>query len=676
MFCLGSPPYSDAKEPATHCRVHCMDGSCHLLSLTGTASIDDVLRLLHECGAIPAGCPELLLGHRILGRQELVCDVAGCDGLQLVLLRASLHVDLSDNSLLPSGVDALLNGLTSPTNQLRAVSLARTGLCGEEGGTVVARLLQACPGLEFLDISGNNGFGAVSLLSSGIAVSSIAAGIPTCYALQHLAMPDCGIDGSTSGRQLGHFLVMLPNLQKLDIHSNNHLGPDGVMAFAQTLRALNKTMSSLQVVNLGDTGIEGGAGGMAVAQMLARMPQLITLDLANNGGFGVQGLLAVGQHLDAAPDRILAKIDMQHCSLPRDLEPHHFDALLAKCPNMEVIDVGEEHAFDSLPPLNAAPRLRAVRPDDESLAMWHDLQVELAGASISASLQEESLNLGDASGSLNADAIVELCKSSHLRSLKLEHGSLTTCDDGIALARLLGAMDSLENLSLYGNHGFGAHALGAFVKSCPRCCSVRLLNLGECGLAGSDSGTALAHLVEKMPGLSSLHVRKNFRLKNDGVHSFASALSCNAMEALDLGGCSLAKRTAAAAILRIVEISPALRTLSVSGNPQLEETGLCLLVEQILLNTSVRSLSLASCGLSVQDMHLQTLFPSGSSRLESLDLSGNTEIGPQGLQDLLCQLPISVQHVDVSDCGLESVSGGAAIASLVQRCNGRGRLTS
>ena len=660
--------YSDAKEPATHCRVHCMDGSCHLLSLRGSTSVDDVLHLLHARGAVPGGCPELLLGHRILGRHCLWRDVAaGCDELQLVLLRASLHVDFSDNLLLPSGVDALVQGLPSRANQLRAVSLARTGLCGEEGGTIVARLLQACPSLEFLDISGNNGFGAVSLLSSSVSVSSIAAGIPTCYSLQHLVMSDCGIDGSTSGRHLAHFLAMLPNLQKLDIHSNNHLGSDGVLAFAQTLRSSNKTMCSLQVVNLGDTGVEGAAGGTAIAQMLASMPHLFMLDLANNGGFGAQGLLAFGQHLDSTPDRTLAKIDLQHCSLPGDLEPHHFDALLAKCPNMEVVDVGEEHAFDSLSSLNTAPRLRAVRSDDESLAIWHDLHLQLAGTS--ASPQQESFNLGDT-------LVIELCKSSRLRSLKLEHGSLTTCDDGIALARLLGAMHSLENLSLYGNPTFGAHAFGTFVKSCPRCCSVRLLNLGECGLAGSDSGTALAHLVEKMPGLSSLLVRKNFRLQNDGVHSFASALSCNAMEALDLGCCSLAKRTGAAAVLRIVQMSPALRTLSVSGNPQLEEIGLCLLVEQILLNTSVRSLSLASCGLSMQDMHLQTLFPSGSSRLERLDLSGNTEIGPQGLQALLCQLPISLQHVDVSDCGLESVSGGAAIASMVPRCNGQGPLTS
>ena len=577
--------------------------------------------------------------------------------MQLVLLKPSLDVDFSDNSLGPAGMDALTAGFPEGGAcgaQLRAVSLARIGLYGEEGGRMVARLLQAAPGLETLDLSGNNGFGAVSLLSSGLDVASIVLGMPS-YSLHTLILADCSLD-APSGFALAALLTTFPNLKNFDIRSNNHLKAEGLRFFAEGFaQALRGLRCSIRRLDLGDTGLQNVNGGKAVARILRLMPQLAVLNLADNAGLGLDGFLAMGNELEHCS---LVKLDLRKSGLPRDLDSRHFEGLLAKCPSIQLIDVDEKHSFHDWRSLQSVSCLRAARSDQANFASLHP---QLITSSDSSELQQETLGFGGVS----TLGTVELRAHFQLQSLCLDHSNLQTWTDGVALARLLGAMDLLENLSLYGNHDFGKHAFQAFVSSCPRHSNLRFLNLGECGLEGVDSGKALANIVGVLPGLSSLCVQKNHRLRNDGLHSFATVLCCCNLVALDLGCCSLMGRTGAVTVQCILEFMPALHTLSLSGNPQLQQAGLCLVLGEVLPDTNIRSLSLASCGFSPHDMDLQDLFRPRSPRLESLNLSGNTEMGALGLQTLLPQLPTSLQQLDLSDCGLESNAGGAVLSELL-----------
>ena len=634
-----------------------MDGSRYPITLTASETVSDALRQLHKHGAIRSGYPQLLQGQNVLNHQQTWRELraSAADDLQLVLLRPVLVVDISDNALGFCGIDALVTGMQGAS--LRALSLARTGLCGEEAGLKVAQLLQSSPSLESLDLSGNNGFGAISLVASGIDIASIASAMPTCYSLHSLTLADCSLEGSSGGRDLAFLVSMLPNLKSFNIRSNNHLCAQGLLAFAEGLSRADLGCS-IQKLSLEDTGLEEGFGGDAAAQIFAKMPQLAELTLANNA-LGLAGLVALG---DCMPDVTrLTKLDMKKCSLPSDLSSENFDVLVAKCPMIGSIDLEEEQGFDAIVSLQSLPYLRNMQSDSANLCLQHIKESGFENL--------DSLELG-ADENENIVALIALCASSNLRALSLDHGCLQTVNDGIALARLLAAMDVLESLSLYGNLSFGWQAFPAFAEAAPRS-RLRFLNLGECGLAGCDSGRALASLMQQMPELCSLCLRKNHRLQNSGLLAFAERLSCHgSLATLDLSCCAASGQVGTGAILNIVEALPSLRTLSVSGNTQLQEDALRSLLDAVVSKTAVRSLSLASCGLSARDMNLQDIFfPDVECQLESLDLSGNSEIGALGLQTLVPWLPSTIQRLDLGDCGLESVAGGAAIAALVRKCS-------
>ena len=153
------------------------------------------------------------------------------------------------------------------------------------------------------------------------------------------------------------------------------------------------------------------------------------------------------------------------------------------------------------------------------------------------------------------------------------------------------------------------------------------------------------------------------------MQAFANRLRDDAPEhslaEIDLSCCSLAGEEGKEAVLAILQHLPELHTLAVSSNPGLGPY-VAPLLAHVLCDRQISSLSFGSCGISA-DVRFN-LGLDRSPPLTSLDMSGNTEIGPLGLQSFTSQLPkMNLQRLNLADCGLESRAGGDSIAALVSQ---------
>ncbi|CAK9070405.1 unnamed protein product [Durusdinium trenchii] len=608
-----------------------MDGSCFQLKASTTATCQDVISMLHRRGAISRGCPRLLFGKSLLEGSTCLKDVGVSSGseLQLVLSRPTLQLNASDNNLGLDGVEALIEGLPGP---LLKASLMRAGLFGREGGQAVARLLRASPGLEFLDLSGNNGFGALSLCATGIDLKALASEIRTFYSLRYLVLADCNLEGALGGQELACLLSKAPNLKSLDLHSNNNLGSSGLLALSRALRQPTQIIE----LTVEDTGLEEVKGGQAVAALLHQMPLLKGLNLSNNLLLSI-GLQALAESM---PSLSISRLAARNLGLPISLSPEEcdiFQCFLSKCPQLEFVDT-EGHNFDG-PELGCMNLLRPDVSEPEPMDLIQQIEGE---GPLSALLKGHTLEL------------------SKLRSFCPNHSL-----QGAEVVKVLNMMRSLEHLSVNGS----GLALEVLLESLRQSSlnALRFVDLGDCGLT-SAAGRQVSELLQGLPQLRGLSLAKNGRLENGGVQSFGATLGAHSLSEIDLSCCSIAGEEGAEAIFNIFQQLPDLQSCSLSSNPGLGSE-IAKLLEHILCRTRISSVSFASCGVSSGGLALK-LEGQRCLHLTSLNMSGNTEIGPVGLQSFTSQLPnLNLSQVDLADCGLESGAGGNAIASLLTRCH-------
>lgn len=659
-----------------------MDGSVFSVKISLAATCDDLITLLHRRGTISNGCPRLLLGSSLLDGSERLTDMGVSDGseLQLILSRPYLHLDASDNNLGAAGLEALVEGLPGP---LQRASFLRNGLCGKAGGQAVAKLLKASPGLEFLDVSGNNGFGSVSLCDTGIDLKALVAEIHTCYSLLHLILADCSLEGLVGGQHLASLLCKAPNLQCLDVHSNNNLGTSGVLALARAVGTFKRPVK-LTSLTLEDTGLEEENGGAAVAEILNCMPLLTQFNISNNL------LLATGFQalVENMPGKTcLSRLGACNVGLPHRLDREAamcFQLLLSKCPELQVVE-SEGHFFEGPPDLTESlsrmDLLKASGEVDSStqlpkisqLALEHPLSAADLQLLTGLSLQELQKLASFSLGALNANL----------------HGT----EGGLLLINVLVALPNIQHLSFNTSSSSCAgspwasdvvlsillESLGApthgpinrphISQSFPRLqlTLLKSINFSECGLQ-ADAGYILAELLQALPQLRYLSLAKNHRLENAGLHAFGRRLQeeryVHLLAEIDLSCCSIVGEEGKVAIIAILQKLPDLQTLALSSNPGLGSHNAASLLEHVVSYTRISSLSLASCGISASDAHFN-LGPSRSLHLTSLDISGNTEIGPSLKSFTLPKM--NLQRLNLSDCGLESANG-ASLAALLSQC--------
>jgi len=617
------------------------------------------------------------MGTSLLEGSERLRDMGVSDGseLQLILSRPYLHLDASDNNLGAVGLEALVEGLPRP---LQRASFLRNGLCGKLGGQAVAKLLKASPGLEFLDVSGNNGFGSVSLCDTGIDLKALVAEIHTCYSLLHLILADCSLEGLVGGQHLASLLCKAPNLQCLDVHSNNNLGTSGVLALAHAVGTFKRPVK-LTSLTLEDTGLEEENGGAAVAEILKCMPLLTQFNISNNL------LLATGFQalVENMPGKTcLSRLGACNVGLPHRLDREaamFFQLLLSKCPELQVVE-SEGHFFEGPPDLTESlSRMDLLKgsgevdsstelPEISQLALEHplsaaDLQL-LTGLSLQELQKLRSFNLGTLNANLHGTEGGVLLIHVLVALPNIEHLSFnTSCGSPWASDVVLSIL--LE--SLHPTHGpiNRPHISQSFPRL--QLTLLKSINFSECGLQ-ADAGYILAELLQALPQLRYLSLAKNHRLENAGLHAFGRRLQeeryGHSLAEIDLSCCSIVGEEGKVAIIAILQKLPDLQTLALSSTPGLGSHNAASLLEHVVSCTRISSLSLASCGISASDVHFN-LGRSRSLHLTSLDISGNTEIGPSLKSFTLPKM--NLQRLNLSDCGLESANG-ASLAALLSQC--------
>ena len=657
-----------------------MDGSVFEVKISLAATGDDLITLLHRRGTISNGCPRLLMGTSLLEGSARLTDMGVSDGseLQLILSRPYLHLDASENNLGGVGLEALVEGLPGP---LQRASFLRNGLCGKVGGQAVAKLLKASPGLEFLDISGNNGFGSVSLCDTGIDLKALVAEIHTCYSLLHLILADCSLEGLVGGQQLASLLCKAPNLQCLDVHSNNNLGTSGVLALARAVCTFKRPVK-LTSLTLEDTGLEEENGGAAAAEILNCMPLLTQFNISNNLLLAT-GFQALVENMPG--NTCLSRLGASNVGLPYRLDREaamFFQLLLSKCPELQVVE-SEGHFFegprDLTESLSRMDLLKAREvdpstdlPEISQLALDHplsaaDLQL-LTGLSLQELQKLRSFNLGTLNANLHGTEGGVLLINVLDALPKIEHLSFNASCAGSTWASDVGAI-LLESLRpTYGinqPHISQSHISQSFPRL--QLTLLKSINFSECGLQ-ADAGYILAELLQALPQLRYLSLAKNHRLENAGLHAFGRRLQeeryGHLLAEIDLSCCSIVGEEGKVAIIAILQKLPDLQTLALSSNPGMGSHNAASLLEHVVSYTRISSLSLASCGISASDVHFN-LGPSRSLHLTSLDMSGNTEIGPSLKSFTLPKM--NLQRLNLSDCGLESASG-ASLAALLSQC--------
>lgn len=171
-----------------------------------------------------------------------------------------------------------------------------------------------------------------SLHLKGVLFPDFGAGMLTA-ALNDLPMvTDISIraGGLSSGRTIGN-LVALRRIQKLDLHGNL-LYDKGVSEIVDTILA-SKRRIVLQMLNLGSNWV-GPVGGQKVAELIARLPRLRTLDLSCNPiGEGFR-LMRAGQAME--------ELDLSTCKM----DVHGIESLLSAGAALSVIRIGGNYVRD------------------------------------------------------------------------------------------------------------------------------------------------------------------------------------------------------------------------------------------------------------------------------------------------------------------------------------------
>ena len=116
---------------------------------------------------------------------------------------------------------------------LKRLDLDRVGMVSS-GGRELAKAMGSLPGLQYLDIAGNEGLGDEAIVEIVRALASPGA----CHHLQHL-----GLSGTGLGQAAGSALVaaiegnMWPELRRLEVARNDDMGDE---VKARLVRVLSK----------------------------------------------------------------------------------------------------------------------------------------------------------------------------------------------------------------------------------------------------------------------------------------------------------------------------------------------------------------------------------------------------------------------------------------------------
>ena len=388
------------------------------------------------------------------------------------------HLDLSDNSISPSGAASLSQAL-AVNSSLTNLDLSTNGI-GASGAASLSQALAVNSSLTNLDLS-TNGIGA-----SGAASLSQALAVNSSLTNLDLRWNSIGDSGAAS---LSQALAVNSSLTNLDLRWNS-IGDSGAASLSQAL-AVNSSLTNL---DLSTNGI-GASGAASLSQALAVNSSLTNLDLRWNS-IGDSGAASLSQAL--AVNSSLTNLDLRWNSIG---------------------DSGAASLSQAL----------AVNSSLTNLDLLHNSIGDSGAASLSQALAVNSslTNLVLGTNGIGASGAASLSQglavNSSLTNLDLSTNGIGA-SGAASLSHALAVNSSLTNLDLSGN---SISPSGAASLSQALAVNSSLTNLDLRWNSIGDSGVAsLSQALAVNSSLTNLDLRWN-SIGDSGAASLSQALAVN-----------------------------------------------------------------------------------------------------------------------------------------------------
>jgi len=167
-------------------------------------------------------------------------------------------------------------------------------------------------------------------------VEAFTQALPENTVLERLSLGSCGLEGTAGGLALATLANMLgPELKSVCLRGNVELKTVGLMTFSEHLAENNE----LEEVDLGKCGLQESGGGWASAAVVHKTTKLELLQLNDNESLGPQGMAAF--ILNLPWDLPLKSIDVGNCGLSEPVDVRVVAGIFRRAPSLVRLNLNE-----------------------------------------------------------------------------------------------------------------------------------------------------------------------------------------------------------------------------------------------------------------------------------------------------------------------------------------------
>lgn len=563
------------------------------------------------------------------------------------------HVDLSGCGL--RDVSWLAEAAKSPSFAVQTIDLSRNQL-GDASAGDLATFVKRANGVVSLLLGGN------SLSSTGVSVIARALGqsVPSLWTVSLAANPVDSEVGAVIAAAIGpdHRLsgrALAPAAKRFQATT-------AAAAFTEKLKAAGVTSVAAGELSLPESASPAWVDALGAATALAE------LDLS-----GVQGLRGETAKLLSAQvtaNSAIATLNLAHSDLD---------------------NTGLSFVAETLSSQDHVTSLDLTAcPADED-AGW----AQLAASSIAHGLKR--LEVGKTAFPESAAQALAVGSTS-LETLALP------CPAAAPVVAILGTCTSLSELSVTGGAGLNDSGTRAIIDAVATANRVKILRLSGCGTFATESGNALARLLNH-PTASAMLVELEVaasQMSAGAVRCFAAGLAkatsltrlsfadqsgigddgcgrvCNSIKALpalaelDLTRVGASGSAAAAGVKSVLEGCTALTTLRVGGNAWADD-GCNVFAPAVASSPKLQRLDVSSCEMRERGVATLAAKAKSCASLVELNVSRNWAgaLGGAALADAV-KGPAGLTVLRASCCGL----GGEQVLAVAAACQADSRIAS